>query len=76
VAASPLIEQWAESERILRAIYEEHGAAISGSARALIEEWLDHNELGLAAEVLRENITGPCAPLDALLAKWLRSPSI
>ncbi|HEY1073919.1 hypothetical protein [Brevundimonas sp.] len=75
MATSSMIEKWAENERILRAVLEEHGSSISDGARALIEEWLDHNELGLAAETLRENISGPCSPLDQLLTQWLRSPS-
>lgn len=67
MATSSMIEEWAKNERILRAVLEEHGLSISDGARALIEEWLDHNELGLAAETLRENISGPCSPLDQLL---------
>ncbi|MNE86100.1 hypothetical protein D3C80_1831640 [compost metagenome] len=67
MATSSMIEEWAKNERILRAVLEEHGSSIDDSARALIEEWLDHNELGLAAEALRESIPGPCEPLDQLL---------
>lgn len=65
--ASPMIEEWARKESVLRAVLDEHGASIDRDARNWIEEFLDHNELGLAAEILRENIKGPCPPLDQLL---------
>jgi len=66
-----LFQLWARVERELRATLELVGAGIGADYIDQIKEFLDHNELGLAFEVLVEGlleseVAGPQAAYDRL----------
>lgn len=64
---SDRVGDWLIIETLLRRVLHDHSAALDARETALVLEWLDHNELGLAAEVLRDRV-GACPDLDRALA--------
>ncbi len=56
------LQRWAMIEALLRGVLSSAGGTMSLVDRAFVEEWLDHNELGLAAERLLEVL--PACPED------------
>ncbi len=52
-----LVGHWARMERLLRQVLSQ--VSVSPAARRCIEDYLDHNELGLAYETLIETAARP-----------------
>jgi hypothetical protein len=50
------IELWRQIDQYLRAALDQTASDLVGAERRQIEEFLDHNELGLAWEVLIESL--------------------
>ena len=67
--------KWATAERLLRDVLEADGHRLNEQSRALVGEWLDHNELGLAAETLRGELSGAHPKIQHALQALGMSPS-
>ena len=63
---SARVEHWLTIEVLLRQVLRDHAATLNAREMAWVLEWLDHNELGLAAEILRDRV-GACPDLDRAL---------
>ncbi len=64
---SDRVGDWLIIETLLRRVLHDHSDALDARETKLVLDWLDHNELGLAAEVLRDRIDA-CPDLDRALA--------
>jgi hypothetical protein len=60
------VGDWLTIETLLRQVLRDHAAALNDHETALVLDWLDHNELGLAAEVLQDRV-GASPDLDRAL---------
>lgn len=67
--------KWATAERLLRDVLESDGHRLNEQSRALVAEWLDHNEMGLAAETLRDELPGANSKIQRALQALGMSPS-
>jgi hypothetical protein len=61
------VGDWLIIETLLRRVLHDHSAALDVRETTLVLDWLDHNELGLAAEILSDRV-GACPDLDRALA--------
>lgn len=59
-----LVERWSQIEAMLREVLTSHGDKIASDQRGWVEEWLDHNELGLAWDSLVESLVDHAAVVD------------
>jgi len=60
------VGDWLAIEALLRQVLHDHSAALNAHETALVLNWLDRNELGLAAEVLSDRV-GAWPDLDRAL---------
>ena len=63
------LKRWATIEGLLRGVLSSAGGTVSVADCASVEEWLDHNELGLAGDRLLELL--PTCPEDLSIALHL-----
>ena len=58
-------ELWADLDRRLRSVVSDLGTSLSTQDAAAVEDFLDHNEFGVAFELLRDRLIETETPIPA-----------